>query len=63
VLFASATSAVRRRALIFGVLLLAALCVVAASWAGSAPAQTPQEKLEATRDKLEGVRAHSSALT
>lgn len=63
VLFASATSAVRRRALVFGVLLLAALCAVAGSWAGSAPAQTPQEKLEATRDKLEGVRAHSSALT
>jgi peptidoglycan hydrolase CwlO-like protein len=63
VLFASATSAVRRRALIFGVLLLAALCAVAASWAASAPAKTPQEKLESTRDKLEGVRAHSSALT
>jgi len=37
--------------------------VLAASWAGSAPAETPQEKLEATRDKLEGVRAHQSALT
>ena len=61
--FASATSAVRRRALIFAALLLAVLCVVAVSWAGSAPAKTPQEKLEATRDKLEGVRAHSSALT
>ncbi len=61
--FASATRAVRRRALIFAALLLAALCAVAISWAGSAPAQTPQEKLEATREKLEGVRAHSSALT
>ncbi|MGN6664534.1 MAG: hypothetical protein ACTHK6_10085 [Solirubrobacterales bacterium] len=60
--FASATSAVRRRALIFVALLLAVLCAAAVSWAGSAPAQTPQEKLEATRDKLEGVRAHSSAL-
>ncbi|MGN6255878.1 MAG: hypothetical protein ACTHO8_12995 [Solirubrobacterales bacterium] len=60
--FASATSAVRRRALIFVSLLLAVLCAAAVSWAGSAPAQTPQEKLEATRDKLEGVRAHSSAL-
>jgi peptidoglycan hydrolase CwlO-like protein len=60
--FASTTSAVRRRALIFAVLLLAALSVVAVSWAGSAPAETPQEKLEATRDKLEGVRAHQSAL-
>lgn len=35
----------------------------ASSWAGSAPAKTPQEKLEATRDKLEGVREDSSALT
>jgi peptidoglycan hydrolase CwlO-like protein len=61
--FSSATSAVRRRALIFSALLLAALCAVAVSWAGSAPAQTPQEKLEATREKLEGVRAHSSSLT
>ncbi|MGN6215873.1 MAG: hypothetical protein ACTHN7_02805 [Solirubrobacterales bacterium] len=60
--FASTTSAVRRRALIFAALFLAALCAVAVSWAGSAPAQTPQEKLEATRNKLEGVRAHSSAL-
>jgi len=36
--------------------------VLASSWAGSAPAQTPQEKLEATRDKLEGVREDSSSL-
>ncbi|HET9592135.1 MAG TPA: hypothetical protein VFP17_04395 [Solirubrobacterales bacterium] len=42
---------------------MAGLCLLAASWAGSAPAETPQEKLEATRDKLEGVRAHQSALT
>jgi len=62
VLFASSTSAVRRRALIFAVLLLAGLCALAGSWAGSAPAETPQEKLEATRDKLEGVREDSSAL-
>jgi septal ring factor EnvC (AmiA/AmiB activator) len=41
--------------LIFAALLLAALCVLAGSWAGSAPAD-PQEKLEETRDKLEGVR-------
>ena len=37
--------------------------MLASSWAGSAPAKTPQEKLEATRDKLEGVREDSSALT
>jgi septal ring factor EnvC (AmiA/AmiB activator) len=36
--------------------------VLAASWAESAPAD-PQQKLEATRDKLEGVRAESSDLT
>lgn len=42
-------------------LLFAALCAVAASWADSAPAD-PQEKLEATRDKLEGVRAQEEDL-
>jgi peptidoglycan hydrolase CwlO-like protein len=62
VLFASPTSTARRRALIFAVLLLAGLCALAGSWAGSAPAETPQEKLEATQDKLEGVREDSSAL-
>ena len=62
-LFSPSTSATRRRALIFAALLLAGLCLLAGSWAGSAPAETPQEKLEATRDKLEGVRAHQSALT
>jgi peptidoglycan hydrolase CwlO-like protein len=61
--FASSTRAVRRRALIFAALLLATLCAVGASWASSAPAQTPQEKLEATQDKLEGVRNHSAALS
>jgi peptidoglycan hydrolase CwlO-like protein len=62
VLFSSSTSTVRRRALVFLALLLAGLCALAGSWAGSAPAKTPQEKLEATRDKLEGVREESSAL-
>lgn len=61
-LVASAKSTARRRALTFGLLLLAALCAVALAWEGSAPAKTPQEKLEATRDKLEGVRAHSESL-
>lgn len=60
-LFASATSTVRRRALILAVLLFAALCAVAASWAASAPAD-PREKMEATRDKLEDVRAEESDL-
>jgi septal ring factor EnvC (AmiA/AmiB activator) len=55
VLFSSSTSTAPRRALIFAALLLAALCVLAGSWASSAPAD-PQDKLEATRDKLEGVR-------
>src|SRR5215203_1012472 len=52
---------VRRRALIFAALFLAALCALAGSWAGTAPAD-PQEKLEATRDKLEGVRAQEDDL-
>src|SRR3954452_9770555 len=62
VLFSPSTSTTRRRALIFAALLLAGLCVLASSWAGSAPAKTPQEKLEATQDKLEGVRADQSSL-
>jgi septal ring factor EnvC (AmiA/AmiB activator) len=61
VLFPSASSAVRRRALIFAVLLFAALCVLAGSWAGTAPAD-PQQKLEETRDKLEDVREEGSDL-
>jgi septal ring factor EnvC (AmiA/AmiB activator) len=62
VLFASSTRTGRHRALVAAALLLAALCVLAASWADSAPAD-PRQKLEATRDKLEGVRAESSDLT
>ncbi|MGN6202747.1 MAG: hypothetical protein ACTHNY_10130 [Solirubrobacterales bacterium] len=61
-LFSASTSTVRRRALIFAALLLAGLCLLAGSWEASAPAKTPQEKLEATRDKLEGVREQSSSL-
>ncbi len=61
-LFVSSSSAARRRALIFVALLLAGLCAVAVSWAGTAPAETPQEKLEATRDKLEGVQEDSASL-
>jgi septal ring factor EnvC (AmiA/AmiB activator) len=61
VLFSSSPSAVRRRALVFAVLLFAALCALAGSWAASAPAD-PQEKLEATRDKLENVREQGSDL-
>jgi septal ring factor EnvC (AmiA/AmiB activator) len=61
VLFASSPSAARRRALIFAVLLFAALCALAGSWASSAPAD-PQKKLEATRDKLEGVREEGTDL-
>jgi peptidoglycan hydrolase CwlO-like protein len=56
------SGALRRRALLFAALLLAAFSVLAVSLAGSAPAETPQEKLEATRDKLEGVQANSAAL-
>lgn len=60
-LSASASSAVRRRVLVFAALVLAALCVLAGSWTASAPAD-PQQKLEATRDKLEDVRAQESEL-
>jgi peptidoglycan hydrolase CwlO-like protein len=62
VLFSPSTSTSARRALIFAALLFAGLCALAGSWAGTAPAETPQEKLEATQDKLEGVREESSAL-
>jgi septal ring factor EnvC (AmiA/AmiB activator) len=61
VLFPSASSAARRRALVFAALLFAALCALASSWAAPAPAD-PQQKLEATRDKLENVREEGSDL-
>jgi peptidoglycan hydrolase CwlO-like protein len=54
-------SATKRRALLFAALLLAALCVLALSEA-SAPAKTPQEKLDATQGKLDHVRASQSSL-
>jgi peptidoglycan hydrolase CwlO-like protein len=54
--------ATRRRALLFAALLLAALSVLATSLEASAPAKTPQEKLESTQNKLEGVRANQSSL-
>src|SRR5690242_15118907 len=56
------SGAFRRRALLFAALLLAALSVLSISLAGNAPAETPQEELESTRDKLEGVQANSAAL-
>jgi septal ring factor EnvC (AmiA/AmiB activator) len=62
VLFSASTRTGPRRILVAAALLLAALCVLAASWAESAPAD-PRQKMEATRDKLEGVRAESSDLT
>ncbi len=61
-LFSSSTSAARRRVLVFAALLLAATCALAVAWAETAPAD-PQEKLEQTRDKLEGVRAQEEDLT
>ncbi|HEX2707052.1 MAG TPA: hypothetical protein VHM66_03475 [Solirubrobacterales bacterium] len=54
--------ATKRRALLFGALLLSALCLLAASWEGSAPAKTPQEKLDATQGKLAHVRESQSSL-
>jgi septal ring factor EnvC (AmiA/AmiB activator) len=61
VLFSSSTSAARRRALIFAALLLAATCALALAWTETAPAD-PQQKLEQTRDKLEGVREQGDEL-
>lgn len=52
----------RRRALLLAALLLSALCALAVAWEGSAPAETPREKLEATQGKLDHVRESSSAL-
>jgi septal ring factor EnvC (AmiA/AmiB activator) len=56
------TGANRRRALLLGALLLTGFAVLAGSlWAGRAVA-TPQEELQETRDRLEGVRGRSEAL-
>jgi peptidoglycan hydrolase CwlO-like protein len=52
----------KRRALLFAALLLAALCALAASGEASAPAMTPQEKLDATQGKLDHVRESQSSL-
>ncbi len=54
--------AFKRRLLLFAALVLTALTASAVAWQASAPAETPQEKLEATQNKLEGVRANQSAL-
>ena len=59
--FSSSTSAARRL-LVFAALFLAATCAVAVAWTESAPAD-PQEKLEKTRDKLEGVRSEEEDLS
>jgi septal ring factor EnvC (AmiA/AmiB activator) len=61
VLFSSSTSAARRRILVLAALLLAASCALALAWTETAPAD-PQEKLEQTRDKLEGVREQGDDL-
>jgi peptidoglycan hydrolase CwlO-like protein len=53
--------AVKRRALLFAALLLAALCALALSEA-SAPAKDLQEKFDATQGKLDQVRENQSAL-
>jgi peptidoglycan hydrolase CwlO-like protein len=55
------TGAAKRRILLFAALLLASLCALALSEA-TAPAKTPQEKLEATQGKLDDVQASSSSL-
>jgi peptidoglycan hydrolase CwlO-like protein len=55
-------SATRRRLTLFATLLLAAVCALAISLEASAPAATPQEKLEATQNKLDQNQASQSAL-
>jgi peptidoglycan hydrolase CwlO-like protein len=52
----------KRRALLFGALLLGALCVLVIALQGTAPAATPQEKLDATQGKLDSVQESQSAL-
>jgi peptidoglycan hydrolase CwlO-like protein len=56
------THSAKRRALLLAALLLSALCALAVAWAGRAPAETPQEKLEATKGKLAHVRESQSDL-
>jgi peptidoglycan hydrolase CwlO-like protein len=51
-----------RRGLLAGALLLTALIVLAGALAAAAPAATPQQELQQTRNKLEGVRENQSAL-
>ncbi len=53
--------AAKRRALFFAALLLALVCALTVVEA-SAPAKTPQEKLEATEGKLDDVQADQSTL-
>ncbi len=53
----------RRRALLLAALLVAILSIATALLdAGKAPAATPQEELQETRDRLEGVRGQSESL-
>jgi peptidoglycan hydrolase CwlO-like protein len=52
----------RRRALSFGAVLLAALCVLALLLQATAPAASLQEKRDATQSKLNEVEANTSAL-
>jgi septal ring factor EnvC (AmiA/AmiB activator) len=53
----------RRRALLLATLLVTALSVFTTLYdAGSAPAATPREELQETRDQLEGVRGRSEDL-
>ena len=54
-------SAGKRAWLLLAALVLAAACALALS-VSSAPAETPQEELEATQSKLDDVRASSSEL-
>ena len=56
------SGAIKRRALLFAALLLAALCVLAISLAGNAPAETLQEKLESTQRQARRGAGQPAAL-
>jgi peptidoglycan hydrolase CwlO-like protein len=60
--FHTHAGATKRRLMLFAALLLAAICALAISLEASAPAATPQEKLEATQSKLDQNEASQSAL-
>jgi septal ring factor EnvC (AmiA/AmiB activator) len=60
--FDTHAGASKRRFMLFAALLLAAVCTLAIALEASAPAATPQEKLESTQNKLDQNQASQAAL-